>query len=725
MMDSSFSMVTMQGEDSGIAWETSPSRCTSPWVSEVGNPTMNTGSPVVVQPATMGSVPAGKVIFVMDEEMISRRKRSKPGKQKEVLAQSSEDILGRPELVEVSQPNIKTKEEDEEALNDPLDDKDQRLFSVVSEGSEILNIVVPTNLATVDEEESREMVDNLSYLEESPVPKASEETHDYQSVISTMESSAEFSHHIRCSPSCVMDPPGAPVARPPGRETAGNVDYFEAFNLIDCHGPGGLAAVAQKMVEQEAELTMESQDIGKRVHKSTTITDLNKDESDTNSLGEITSELLDEVFYSGTDNYLKNQKREGELAGGATVKLPSKQSGSSLFGSQEDILTPIFLPEGPPKIIDPILLEEPKAMAFLYTDLYEEAIGCRKREEDTESMTSEKSFHSRTSDREDRGYLEKYVLVDETPAVEVEPTDEGNSPEEGLWVLPQDLYDLGKMQSKLKKDTMPNSDEEITDFFRFSANSSPCYIEPCVQLLDTEEAQPSTMTVDKRKEIVSIKAEQVAEMPTDPLSISSFEFTPEEFDWESTYDPLVVLDEKNWQTSQDLCKDLQVEKPVAPPRKKISSPKTCLDLTPLTPIDSKEKGEKASGKEQTEEEEDTATPAGMADKGDGDGEDTVQTCNFTVSESVLAAVELPQTESLRDSNYMSDTNSAATKRKDTKTVEQEETCETGASQKQNEPQEVDTESSEYAIIMDYPEKQHHPTGSPPKPAKNSGQCIIL
>lgn len=581
MMDSSFSMVTMQGEDSGIAWETSPSRCTSPRASEVGNPTMNLSSPVVVRPATMGSVPAGKIIFVMDEEMISRRKKSKPDKQKEVLAQSSEDILGRPELVEVSQPNIKTKEGDEKALNDPLVDKDQRLFSVVSEGSEILNIVVPTNLATVDEEESKEMADNLSYLEESPVLKASEETHDYELVISTMESSEEISHHIIRSPSCMMDPPGAPVARPPGRETAGNVDYFEAFNLIDGHAPGGPAVVAQKMVEQEAEVAMESQDIEKRVHKSTTITAMDHDKSDTISLGEITSELLDEVFYSGTDNYLKNLKREGELAGGATAKLPSKQSGSNLFGSQEDILTPIFLPEGPPKIIDPILLEEPKAMAFLYTDLYEEAIGCRKREEDTESMASEKSFHSRNSDKEDRGYLEKYVPIDETPAVEGEPTDKGKSPDEGLWALPQDLYDLGKMRSKLKKDTMANSDEEITDFFRFSTNSSPCYIEPCVQLLDTEEAQSTTMTVEKRKGTVYIKAEQVAEMPTDPISISRFEFTPDELDWESTYDPLVVLDKKNWHTSQELCKDLQVQKPVAPPKKKVSSPKSCLDLTPF------------------------------------------------------------------------------------------------------------------------------------------------
>ena len=34
MMDPSFSMVTVQGEDSGIQWETTPSRASTPWVSD-------------------------------------------------------------------------------------------------------------------------------------------------------------------------------------------------------------------------------------------------------------------------------------------------------------------------------------------------------------------------------------------------------------------------------------------------------------------------------------------------------------------------------------------------------------------------------------------------------------------------------------------------------------------------------------------------------------------
>uniref|UniRef100_G3PTA1 Uncharacterized protein n=2 Tax=Gasterosteus aculeatus TaxID=69293 RepID=G3PTA1_GASAC len=180
MMDSSFSMVAMQGEDSGIAWETTPGRCATPWASEAGTYGADPGS------AAPGSAPAGKIIFVMDEELLSRRKKSKEGADRKskaagqigLLGESSESVSGRPELVEVSRPNVKPEDGDKEEASDPLVDKEQRLFCLVSEGSEILNIVVPPKLASVDEEESKEMADNLSYLEESVVHKGVGEGHD-------------------------------------------------------------------------------------------------------------------------------------------------------------------------------------------------------------------------------------------------------------------------------------------------------------------------------------------------------------------------------------------------------------------------------------------------------------------------------------------------------------------------------------------------------------------
>ncbi|KAF1377803.1 hypothetical protein PFLUV_G00204530 [Perca fluviatilis] len=739
MMDSSFSMVTMQGEDSGIAWETTPSRCTTPWASEAGNFTVDLSSPVAVRPATPGSVPAGKIIFVMDEELISRRKKTKErvnqkskGDRLREVAESSGNISGRPELVEFSQPNVKTEEGEEEEANDPLVDKEQKLFRLVSEGSEILNIVVPPKFASVDEEESKEMVDNLSYLEESLLPKASEETHDNELMFTGLDAAGGDQVNPPSSISTnVMDPPGAPVARPLGRGTAGNVDYFEAFTMVDAEAPGSPAVIAQGLVEQEteAEAATEIQDTEKPVQSedntTATIT-VDDDNLDTVSLEEINSDLLDEVFYGGTDNYvMKTLDKEGGCD--APSRLPSKPSGSNLFGSQEDILTPIFLPEGPCKIIDQILLEEPKAMAFLYTDLYEEAIGSRKKEEDTESMTSEKSFHSRHSDREARGYLEKYVLIDETPAVEVEPTDEEKCPEEGPRVLSQDLYDFGDLLSEPEKGEMQNTEEEITDFLRTSDNSSPCDVDPFPQSLKEDETQSTTKTKVKTGKNVSIKVEKVAKIPEDPLSVSSFEFLSEELDWGSIDDREALDEKETVSTDQELWKkDLEMQRPVAPPRRKATSvPKACLDLTPLTPVDDiMQEKEEAGGKEQRVEEKETASPAEPADEGDADGKETMQPfSDVALFENALAAVESPQTESVEDciETALRNTNPAAAQEKETKTVEEKETSETEAAIKQTEPEGVEIQPSESAKT-ESPEKQgDHST----EPAKDKGQCVIL
>lgn len=702
MMDSSFSMVTMQGEDSGIVWEMTPSRCATPWGSEAGG-----SLGVDLGRAAPGSGPAGKIIFVMDEGLISRPKRtkervsqkSKAGRQPKVLGESSDDVSGRPELVEVSQPNVKPEEGDEE--DDPLVDKEQQLFSLVCEGSEILNIVVPAKLATVDEEESKEMVDNLSYLEESLVPKASVETPDNEPALTG--SDAARGHRVEPSPSVgtsAMDPPGAPVARPAGRGAAGNLDYFDAFALIDGQAPGGPSGAAQ--VEQEAMVVHEIQDnknpVQSEDNNTSTTTAADNDKSDTLSLLEITSELLDEVFYGGTGSYSMTplDKDDGRAA---PSRLPSKASGSNLFGSQEEILTPIFLPDGPPKIIDQILLEEPQAMAFLYTDLYEEAVGSRKIEEDTESVTSEKSFHSRQSDREARGYLEKYVLIDETPALEVEPSDEDQSPEEGPRVLVQDLYDFDDLLSVPEKVDVPNSEEEITDFFRSSDNSSPLDVEPFSRSLKEDELQATPETKDKKSKNVSIKVENVAKIPVDPLGASSFEFLPEEPDWGSEDDHLAALDEKEFGVDQEL------RKPVAPPRRKAtSSPKACLELTPLTPADvTTQEKEEAGGKEQRVEEKETASPAETAEGRDGE-ETTEPVCDAALLQNALVAMESQQTESAAG---VRDTEPAAAHKRDAETSESE------AATKQTEPQEVDVKT------------EVHPDKQVDSSAKDKGQCVIL
>lgn len=738
MMDASFSMVTVQGEDSGIAWETTPSGSSASWASDATDV-----SPAPMQAATPGSRPAGKIIFVMDEEMISRQKKTKEkesnqkskAEKQDILAESFENFSGRPELVEVSQPNVKVEgEEDEEEAPCPLVDKEQCLFSIVSEGSEILNIVVPPKLPTVDEEESKEMLDNLSYLEDSSVPKASEETQDNEPLNSTeseVEPSNQLSPPHRTRPG-TMDPPGAPVARPPGRGATGNLDYFEAFSLIDAQAPGSPAVITHRQQESVAEATTNSLETEKTVQSEDNAINksVNNDKLDTVSLQEITSELLDDVFYGGTDNYPIKSLDSTDEAGGAKglkSRLPSKPSGSSLFSSQEDILTPIYLPEGPPKIIDPILLEEPKAMAFLYTDLYEEALGSWKKDEDTESMTSEKSFHSRHSDREARGYLEKYALIDETPAVEVEQPENEKCPEEEDRILPQDLLDFE--DSLLKSEKEMQRSEELTDFFRSSANSSPCDIDPFPRTLEENDTQTKSETKTQKR--VSIAVEKVTEAPVDPFDSSSFEFPSAEPDWDITDHHPLTQDERRVSVCKDeekLKQDSETNKPAVPPRRKAaSSIKGCLDLTPLTPVDgiSTEK-EEVGGKEQRVEEKETASPVETADEGDGDGEENLQAISeVTLLESTLAELKTgsSESESVKDRNETTVQDTKPAEEKDTKSSEEEGKSEMETAAEQTGLEETDQSDVKTEVIPG--KHEDSTTTASAEPAKNKWQCIIL
>lgn len=71
-------------------------------------------------------------------------------------------------MAEVSVPNVKQQKTESEPDLEGIKNKDQQLFSLISEGYEILNIRVPSKLPTVDEEESTELQDNLSYLDQTP-----------------------------------------------------------------------------------------------------------------------------------------------------------------------------------------------------------------------------------------------------------------------------------------------------------------------------------------------------------------------------------------------------------------------------------------------------------------------------------------------------------------------------------------------------------------------------
>ncbi|CAL9682298.1 unnamed protein product [Knipowitschia caucasica] len=655
MMDSSFSMVTMQGEDSGIEWETTPSRCNTPWASEAGPLSADLSTITATSPAPPGTSSAGKIIFVMDEDLISKQKKAKEKGQKPkgkgaiqpIIIGSSDNISGRPELVGFSEPNVQA-ETDEHVETDgyPNNDKEQKLFRLVSEGSEILNIIVPSKVVTVDEEESKEIEDNLSYLMSSTVVKAnidfSDQVFEWQNEgLPTPVSSVSA---VRPP---TTDPPGAPVPKTPSKQSA-NLDYFDAFALIEAHAPGG-PAVPEQEHDKPDKANRDTEQLAKTSSHTALTTD--EEHADNISLLEMTSELLDDVFYGNTDNYSKTSEKARDFKR-VPSRLSSKLSGATLFGSQEDILTPIYLPEGPPKIIDQILLEEPKAMAFLYTDLYEEAIGSRKKEEDTESMSSEKSFHSRHSDREARGYLEKYVLIDETPVVGIEEKQNVQCPKDTPRTISQNVYEFDTMVTKPPKENnviTSEEEEEVTDFFRSSANSSPCFSEPLSRTAEEEEDETTTKDKTKtNKKHVVIVAETAQEQSSDSLT----EFPLDDPDWESAFEDVISASGKE-EVAQTL-QHVDMPSSVGPAQQKAASlQKVSLDLAPLTPVDVQEEME-ACAKEEREEEKETASPTETADEGDGD--ETNKTCsepapaqNTAAFDETIDTCNKPETKTISES----------------------------------------------------------------------------
>lgn len=209
-------------------------------------------------------------------------------------------------------------------------------------------------------------------------------------------------------------------------EKANDIDYFEKFTLVDVVVPG------EHVPEQQAQQLVAKPKIEKQKSAKETATDnlsASEDSFVFVSDVDIVGEHLDEVFYGeGAPTEQRDYQAEG--GSGRRVRRESqrfvKESGSVLFETEETILTPIFISPGPPKIIDPILLEEPTAMSFMYSDLYEDAVGeWRKSDEEhseAESVGSEKFYKRLLSDSEEAdGYLEKFILKDETPTVEIQP----------------------------------------------------------------------------------------------------------------------------------------------------------------------------------------------------------------------------------------------------------------------------------------------------------------
>uniref|UniRef100_A0A3Q3JFA9 Cardiomyopathy associated 5 n=1 Tax=Monopterus albus TaxID=43700 RepID=A0A3Q3JFA9_MONAL len=436
MVDPSFSMVTVQSEDSGIVWETASSRCSTPWASETSS---------VSEACSMeGPGAAGNITIVFDEEKIVRRRTrsggrssrlgdrlSRPGSSRSASALGVE----RAEMAEVSLPNVKQEKTETEPNLKELKSKDQQLFSLISEGYEILNIRVPSKLPTVDEEENTELQDNLSYLDQTPKIRSRNHSEWIRQQNQVLSAEGE-----------ILD------------MNTSDVDYFEKFTLLDETVPGEQASMLQEEAEQPA--------VKPQAEEQTPTKEIVKDSPSAPEDSfvlvadvDIVGEHLDEVFYgegAATDALQGREDGEARIRTRRESQRSMKESGSVLFGSEETTLTPIYISPGPPKIIDPILLEEPTAMSFMYSDLYEDAVGERRKSDEeyseAESVTSEKSYERCLSDSEEaEGYLEKFILKDETPTVEVQPESMEHE-REGRMMWSQSKFETTGCLTRVRKE---------------------------------------------------------------------------------------------------------------------------------------------------------------------------------------------------------------------------------------------------------------------------------
>nr|XP_036855885.1 cardiomyopathy-associated protein 5 [Manis javanica] len=318
-----------------------------------------------------------------------------------------------------------------------LSEDQKSAFSIISEGCEILNIHASAFIPSVDQEESEKLQDKLEYFEEKtsfkPVSlldnseavafhktgksklgdsdkkiaslkeNKQQETHNTEEEISTDSETGDLAFNQLTNPS--------------------EEDYFEKYTLIDYNiSPDPEKQKAPWKLSVETELSKEvTEDI------------ITFPESSEESTLEHEYDLvkLDESFYGMEKDYSKSSHSETHKSLGiqrsADRDSPKsinrdvdlKLHGMPLFDAEESVLSRTQIFPTTAKAINPELLEEPPALAFLYKDLYEETVGEKKKEGETasegDSVNSEASFPSRNSDPDDGTgmYFEKYILKDD------------------------------------------------------------------------------------------------------------------------------------------------------------------------------------------------------------------------------------------------------------------------------------------------------------------------
>ncbi|XP_011944582.1 PREDICTED: cardiomyopathy-associated protein 5 isoform X3 [Cercocebus atys] len=331
------------------------------------------------------------------------------------------------------------KDEDFTVTSKPagLSEDQKTAFSIISEGCEILNIHAPAFISSIDQEESEQMQDKLEYLEEKasfktvPLRDDSETVACHKTLKSRLEDSDEKVTSLKESKQ--KETRHTEEKTSTDSETGdlsfiqstipSEEDYFEKYTLIDYN-------IYPDPEKQKAPQKLNVED---KLSEEVTEEAISFPVSSVESALEHEYDLvkLDESFYgpekdhdilshpetqkslgiqkSADRNVSKDVKRDAD----------SKSLGMPLFEAEEGVLSRTQIFPTTIKAINPELLEEPPALAFLYKDLYEEAVGEKKKEEETasegDSVNSEASFPSRNSDTDDGTgiYFEKYILKDD------------------------------------------------------------------------------------------------------------------------------------------------------------------------------------------------------------------------------------------------------------------------------------------------------------------------
>ncbi|XP_063309648.1 cardiomyopathy-associated protein 5 isoform X1 [Pelobates fuscus] len=305
----------------------------------------------------------------------------------------------------------------------PLE-KQPDIFSIVPEGSEMVNILEPHLVLSVDQEASNKMQDKLEYFNEKPkLSTKSSNQSDLSSIKPSVlrDTSLKGNREIRAQPgenangleNMNKDTSENTKQLNPDKST-NEVDYFEKFTLVDDKIPiecgMGKPSLEAEMVNAKQETCYPTTEKEKF------------DEYD------YYLENFDESFYGVTKsedefvNPIGNSLRESPSDGKENSKEDAvKPDVTTLFNAEEGVLSKSFyFPTSYP--INPELLQEPPALAFLYEDLYEKATKDENNPSDEENNGSEGSFHSRISDDDGTGiYFEKYNLKDEIPFDKFKP----------------------------------------------------------------------------------------------------------------------------------------------------------------------------------------------------------------------------------------------------------------------------------------------------------------